>query len=77
MNHIQGKCSTCYNVNINGANLYNIKSCTHFEDSRTTMYTYIYKNKRVFLPVFAKMNNIIEKGRINQKTHHVSTHLHT
>ena len=35
MNHIQGKCSTCYNVNINGANLYNIKSCTHLEDRST------------------------------------------
>ena len=54
MNHIQGKCSTCYNVHINGVNLYNIKSCTHLEDSRTKMYNYIYKNKRVFLPVFAK-----------------------
>ena len=39
-NHIQGKCSTCYNVNINGANLYNIQSCTHLEDSRTKMYNY-------------------------------------
>ena len=53
--------STCYNININGAKLYNIESCTHLEDSRTKMYNYIYKNKRVVLPVFAKMYNIIEK----------------
>ena len=48
MNHIQGKCSTCYNININGVNLYNIKSCTHLEDSRTKMYNYIYKTNDLF-----------------------------
>ena len=68
MNHIQGECSTCNNININGANLYNIKSCTHLEDNRAY--------KRFVLPIFAKIHrDTILLPQYYRKKGQSSTHM--
>ena len=66
MNHIQGKCSTFYNVNINGANLYNIKSCTHLEDSRTKCIIISTKTNEFLCQCSQKCTNYIIEKRENK-----------
>ena len=57
MNHVNnsmfGKCSTCYNINIIGANLYNIKVAKNWKTAEQECI--IDLQKRFVLPIMAKM----------------------
>ena len=50
-----GKCSTCYNININGGNLYNMKVAQIWKTAEQNCIIDLQQQKRFVLPIITIM----------------------